>query len=240
MRIAHPQAIEYAGPMSNERGRRIESADEFESAMETGGRILHRDKKVSRSLALIMLLSTVLFLAASVAYALGWGADVSTFWKVLTYALTPLFPYVLLTGTVVRTVVTTREVQVKLGLWGPRIAVETITSCEPLTSEQIRQRQQEFMRSTHDGPAKRRRKFWLLVPGRFTEAVWLEWTDSDGTAHAAAVGSDDPGALAAAIQDARQADGGVRIETDPAQDGASEEELAEIEEEINEAVEERL
>ena len=48
------------------------------------------------------------------------------FLRYLTYVITPLFPFVGLMLTVVRTVVTTSEVRVDHGLWGPRIPIRAI------------------------------------------------------------------------------------------------------------------
>jgi len=227
--------------VSEETSRRIQSTDDFETTMETRGKVLHRDKLVARRFALIMLLSTVVFLPASVAYALGWGADVSSLAKIITYVLTPLFLYLLLTGTVVRTVVTTEEVHVKWGLTGPRIPIETISRCEPVTAEQSREEQRQLkLKPSNDDPDKRpRRKFRLYSPGNYTEAVWLEWTDSDGTAHAAVVGSGHAASLSSAIQDARHAHGELRIEADSPPVEASEDEMAQLEEETDEASEAR-
>jgi hypothetical protein len=175
-------------------GKRTGPTDAYEETMTGDGQVIHRAKMASRALAIAMVLCTIGFGAASIAYALGWGANVSFLAKLLTFALTPLFPFTLLTRTVVRTLVTTKEVRIQQGLWGPRIPIESITRCEVLTPAQIR----------------KERGFELYSPGSFEQIVAIGWTDETGKARKVIVGSDDPPALAAAIQQARSS--GARIE----------------------------
>lgn len=191
--------------MTNRAGRPTQPADAFEASIETRGEVLHRDKVVSRSLALIMLLCTVGFLAASIAYASGLGAEVSTLAKVLTYALTPLFPFVLLTRTVLRTVVTTEEVSVKWGLWGPTIPVGSITACEHISKEQMR-REGTFAPQLliEDAAGTTRRIADVQGPGNFEQSVLIEWVDASGSARTVLVASEDPVGMVAAIRQARR------------------------------------
>lgn len=167
--------------------------------MATRGRVLHRDKLVARGLALIMAVSFVFFLAASIAYAMGWGKDINVVSRALTFLLTPLFPFVLLTRTVVRTAVTTEEVVVEWGLWGPRIALGSITNVEVVTAADVKTKAGLLVSTT---AVKGQTGYELYCPGTLTEAVWLEWTDEKGP-HRAVVGASDPKTLARAIQEAR-------------------------------------
>lgn len=200
--------------MSDE-GRRLHPTDPIEAGMESPGRVLHRDKLVARSLALIMAACTLFFGVAAVVFALGGGAGVPLVSRILTFVLLPLFPLVGLTRSVVRTLVTSEEVQIKWGLWGPRIPLAAITRCEALTTEQIRTEQglagPKLALDADRKGAWRSSSYHLYAPGHFTEAVWLEWTGDDGKPQRAILGSEAPKVLAAAIESARRARGGERI-----------------------------
>jgi hypothetical protein len=195
--------------------RRTGATDDYEAGMDVEGTVLHRDKLVARGLALAMLIGTIGFTAASIALAMGWGAEINFLSRLLTFVLTPLFPFVLLTRTVVRTVVTTEELQIQWGLWGPRIPLSAIRSVEVIPSERVRAEQ-------------KKRAIELYVPGHFEEAVCVEWRDESGKQRTALVGSEDPRGLASAIEEAR-AKKGVRVATaDPIADAEREAE-AEVE-----------
>jgi hypothetical protein len=148
--------------------------------------VLHREKLVARLLAAIMALCTVGFVAASIAYLLGWRAgETSALLRYLTYVITPLFPFVGLTLAVVRTVVTTKEVRVDQGLWGPRIPIRAIRVC-----------------SVWAGPPVPKGAHVLMPTG--TKAVLLEW-EVQGKTQRALIGSNDPAALVQSIERARGA-----------------------------------
>lgn len=175
--------------MAHPERRRLAS-DGFERVMETHGRVLHRDKQVARNLALIMLLCTLCFGALSVAYALGWNAHASLPLRLVTWLTTPLFPFVLLTRTVVRTVVTDEELLVQCGLWGPRIPLASLTRCEVVSLAQLK------------AELASRKRFELYAPGSFDDAVVVEWVDG-GKARAALVGASSPTTLVAAVREAQ-------------------------------------
>ena len=170
--------------------RRDQVSDPIEAEMEVRGRVLHRDKLVARSLAWVMLALSVFFIGASLAYALGWGAQVSPLAKAATFLLAPLGPFVLLTRTVLRTLVTTEELTIRWGLWGPRIPLASLTKVEVVSSEEVRKRQ-------------RKQRTHVYHPGHFTEPVWIEW-ELDGKTQAAVLGSNEPQTLLAAIEEGRR------------------------------------
>src|SRR5438045_4008098 len=94
---------------------RIAPTDPVEAEMTATGDVLHREKVVARNLALLCLLLCLGFSAASIAYLRGWQPNVPAIFHWLTYALVPFFAWIGLTKTVLRTVVTTREVHVQQG-----------------------------------------------------------------------------------------------------------------------------
>src|SRR5688572_31727105 len=103
---------------------RTQPSDDYEKQMTVEGKIRHRDKSVSRSIALFAWLMTLFFGVVSIAYWSGWG-NMSLLQKVLAPAMTVLSLWVALTKTAVRTVVTDREILVQHGLRGPRIPLRS-------------------------------------------------------------------------------------------------------------------
>jgi hypothetical protein len=159
-------------------------SDPVEAAMSVEGTVLHREKVVSRLLALISLGLLVFFGAASFAYLRGWAPQTSLFAKLCTYAMVPLGLYVGLTRTVLRTVISSHEIHVTQGLPGRRIPLEAITSCQTF------------------GPGKRAPRGELFSPG--SSGVVVEWTDTAGKARCTLIGSNDPEGLLAVIERARR------------------------------------
>ena len=151
------------------------------------GTVLRRDKVVARSLALICLLMFVGFGAASIAYLQGWSADKPAIFRWLAYFFVPFSAYVGLTKTVLRTVVTTREVHVQQGLRGLRIPTSAITSCRVNGPERV-------TGGTH-----------LYSPAG-AKGILIGWRGERGKELKALIGSEDPAALVASIERARQSD----------------------------------
>jgi hypothetical protein len=121
-----------------------------------------------------------------------------------------------------RTTVTAREVIVQFGLFGPRIPVEGVDSCEVRDYPVLR----------FGGGVKWVDGAWAYTLwGQGTRVVRIEWHDAGGKKHATIISSPDPDALAAAIQKARAgATTGARIAS-----SAEEEAREPIEEEVDEA-----
>lgn len=110
--------------------------DDYETQyMAGGGEVLLRDKTVSRlSLALVGIPALVSWGAAA---AIAFGADPSAS---PVFALIPVSAGLVLTAcaalfTVLRVVVSTQELHVQYGLFGPRIPIESIESCETIKYE---------------------------------------------------------------------------------------------------------
>ncbi|MEO7096375.1 MAG: hypothetical protein ABI175_24160, partial [Polyangiales bacterium] len=105
---------------------RIAPEDPVEAEMgdET---VLRRDKVVARNLALICLLMFVGFGAVSIAYMRGWG-DRSALIRWLTYLMVPFSAWIGLTKSVLRTVVTRREVHIRVGFRDVHVPIASIGS----------------------------------------------------------------------------------------------------------------
>jgi hypothetical protein len=140
-------------------------------------------------------------------------------------SLIPLFTTALLvfcglTLSVLRTVVTSEEVHVQYGLWGPRIPIEAIRSCKVVPYDVLK----------YGGwGLKYRNGVWAYTMHGHPDVVELEWDERGKTKHAV-VSSDDPAMLARKIQQSR----GVRIalgeSVEDEQIAAEEEEALEEEE----------
>jgi hypothetical protein len=170
--------------MTDPREHRTAPSDAVEAEMPVEGAVLHREKVVARSLALICVALTIFFGATSVAYLSGWKPETSLLVRLLTYAMVPLGVFTGLTRTVLRTAITTREIHVAQGLSERRIALGNITACEVFT------------------PGKQPVRAELFSPGP-ARGVLVDWTDGPGKTRRTLIGSDDPAALAATIEDAR-------------------------------------
>jgi hypothetical protein len=164
--------------------------DAYENTLETRGEVLYRDKQVSRSLALAMVLTGVVFAAASVAVFLGYLKDMSLLTRGLLVALTPLFFWAGLVMPVVRTLVTTEEVRIARGLITRRIPLSAVTGVELVAPRALR-----------DSPGP---SVDLHMPEAPTELVLVAWTDAAGKPQRTGIGSRNPSGLRAAIEQARR------------------------------------
>ncbi len=165
--------------------------------MSGAGAVLLRDTKVGRS---------TLALLGFVALWCGAGA-VASFLHLLPKSglgaslfltlLTAFFTFLALTLTVVRTVVSEREVLVQYGLWGPRVPMGRVTSCRVVPYDWVRFAGWGIKRSA-DGT-------WAYVLDAKSEVVELQWTDEAGEARAVQFSASDPHAVASAVEQARAA-----------------------------------
>jgi len=163
---------------------RIAPDDPIEAGMGDGT-VLLRDKVVARNLALVCLLMFLVFGAASIAYLRGWRADANAIFRWLAYFFVPFSAWVGLTKTVLRTVVTTQEVQAQQGLRALHVPVASISQC----------------RIFHPG-VERGLELYSPAGGG---GVVVEWRDAKGKERKTLIGSDDPSTLAAGIERARAA-----------------------------------
>jgi hypothetical protein len=205
--------------------------DVFESRYMSGDEsVRYRDKRISRMMAAVLAAPALLiwFLAVFV------GLVNSTSDKPIPPGILPfvllgmglfgvLYLLLALTFAVLRTVVTERHVVVKYGLWGPTIDIDAITDCRVIDYEWTKFGGWGIRRSS-DGT-------WAYVPSS-GEVVELRYRDEDKEKRIL-VGAQNARALAAEIQQARQAaTRRARIEmVDDESERLAEEELAAAEEE---------
>jgi hypothetical protein len=205
-----------------------ESKDAFAAEyMEAGGDVRHRDKRVSRWMAAILMVPAVFVLGLS-AFIASTNATAS---KPVPEAALPFviagmiafaLMYVLLSLSfaVLRTVVTAEDVVVKYGLWGPRIPLERIRSCKV--------KPYEWTKFGGFGIRLGKGGVWAYVPG---PGPVVEITyDDGGKEKVVQIGASDARLLAQQIDDARAALGGPRIGADDdAEAEAEREAIAEAE-----------
>lgn len=111
--------------------------DDFEARyMPAEGNVLHRDKRISRGLTALLGGTGLGIIALAVAIAFMNGAsDKPVPVEALPFVVGAMTLLGVLIATIglamgiLRTVVTDREVNVKYGLWGPRIPMENVVSC---------------------------------------------------------------------------------------------------------------
>lgn len=171
--------------------------------MSTEGEVLLRDKLASRTMAAVLGIPALLlpFLAVYTFIASGgvWAAMAGSLIASVVLALTAL------TMTVVRTVVTSREVMVRLGLWGPRVAIEDVVSVRAIKYPVVKYGGWGLKRGI-DGS-------WAYTMLGGTDRV-VEMVYRDGARERKVVFSAErPEAVAAAILKAKGA-AGVRISVD--------------------------
>ncbi len=186
-------------------------SDKFESQfMADEAKLRHRDKRVSRGMAIILGIWAPFcwVLAAVVGYGnatasnpvpAGWLAPVIA--AIVAFGL--MFALLAVTFAVLRTVVTDSHVNVKYGLWGPTIALSSITSCKVVDYEW-----------TQFGGWGIRRGLggkWAYVPGP-GEVVEIEYSDDSGLTKIVQIGAEDARKLLLEINRAREALTHRRIE----------------------------
>ncbi len=170
---------------------RIAPNDPVEAGMGEGT-ILRREKVVARNLALLCLVLFLAFGAGSIAYLSGWQADKPAVFRWITYGLVPMFAWIGLTKTVLRTVVTTREISVQQGLRGTRIPISSIKSARIFGAERP------------EGGTE------LYFPAGL-KGVLVDWCDERGKTRKTLIGSEAPAQLITSIDRARGAKEALRI-----------------------------
>ena len=184
--------------------------DAFEAKyMQDGSRILHRDKRVSRKMALILFLAGLLplFHAISLPF-INEGSQrpmpgsIVPFWMLGMGLLAVLFFVLAIVLGVLRFVVTESALHVKYGLWGPTIPLESVVSCKVVDYDWLKYGGWGIRRGI-DGS-------WAYVPssGPVVEVIYR-----DGKAEKKVLlGARDAHALARSIVEATSAGAGaVRV-----------------------------
>ncbi len=166
--------------------------DEYESEyMPGGGQVLHRSKLVARRLALLML--TLGVLMGGLAVVSFFNAPLFAAIMLSFGSLTMLF--VSLGLSVMRTKVTSEELHVQYGLWGPRVPITALTSCNVIPYDWKKFGGWGIKRSM-DG-------VWSYTPTMVERVVAISWTDDKGKTKKAVFAAEDPDSVAAAIRRAR-------------------------------------
>lgn len=193
-------------------------ADDFEARhMQDGATVLHRDKRVSRGLALALLIPGLLTVALG-AYI---GVANATASKPVPAAALPLVVlgvvalglFLMLLGvmfSVVRTLVTARAVHVKFGLWGPDIPLASIERAAVV--------RYDWVQFGGWGIKRNLQGTWAYVPSgdRAVELVYRE----GGAERRVLVGVEDPAELVRKIAEAQQGTARVRVDAGPTEDEA--------------------
>ncbi|MEQ9317857.1 MAG: hypothetical protein RIF41_01815 [Polyangiaceae bacterium] len=182
-----------------------EVSDEFQSShMASDDSVRHRDKRVSRGMAALLGIWAPFCwgLAAFIGVANATSSRpvpeaVLPFVLAAIALLGVMFLGMAVTFAVLRTVVTDTHLIVKYGLWGPEIALDSITAC--------RVTDYDFTKFGGWGIRRGLGGKWAYVPGP-GEVVEIEYTE-DGVDKTVQVGAADARMLALEINRARQAPG---------------------------------
>jgi hypothetical protein len=179
-----------------------QGGDEFEARnMQDGAPVVHRDKKVARGLTAILLLAGLLTssLGAVIGFMNGTAskplpATALPFVVAAVVALGLVLATLGIVFAVVRTLVTERFVDVKYGLWGPRIPLENVRSCRVIEYD-WKQFGGWGVRLGKDGT-------WAYVPsdGRVLELRYVD----EGKEKRVLVGAEDADQTARQIELARE------------------------------------
>jgi hypothetical protein len=167
-------------------------ADDYEAEYMTGeGQVLHRSKVVARKLALLLLsLGVLLGVLAAASFTF---APVVASVAMLAGAFFMTFCGLGL--SVLRTKVTSEELHVQYGLWGPRVPIAAITACNVIPYDWKRFGGWGLKRS-FDGA-------WSYTPTLVDRVVSVGWSDDKGKTRNAVFAAEDPDAVVAAVRRAR-------------------------------------
>jgi hypothetical protein len=170
-----------------------ERSDSFEQTyMAPSGSVLHRDKRRSRGLA-ALLLGFALFAAVSTVGTMLMPGPL--FLPIVMGTVTLFLAFCGVAFSVIRTTVSTEELQVRLGLWGPRVPLEAVESCRVIDYDW-----KKFggfgLKRAFDGT-------WSYTLSMNDRVVEVRWTEN-GKKRAAVFSAEDPEAVVAAVQRGRE------------------------------------
>lgn len=172
------------------------STDGYEGQYMTGGggTVLRRDKVVGRKFQFWMSLPALWCLLGTIVTFSGLLGP-ATWVGFMLAALTAFFTFLWATLSVIRTVVSDREIHVQYGLWGPRVPVERLRSCRVI----------DYNWADYGGWGMKRAPdgtwAYVITNGKVVE---ITWQTDDGSEKRAVFSADDPVATAAAIQKAME------------------------------------
>lgn len=197
---------------------RTAAADEYEAKhMATAGEVVHRDKRVSRLMAVLLAVPALLTVVVAVLALMSpteASAGVGLLGVGLFFALSALL------FSSLRTSVSTREVHIQYGIWGPRIPLDALESCQVVDYNPMVYGGWGIKLGV-DG-------VWAFSMPGAKRALRLEWTTPKGKTKKAVVTADDPDRVLAAIERARTEATKPRVRVSPA--AVVDAELAELEE----------
>lgn len=200
--------------------------DRYESEhMSAEGKVLYREKLVTKLMFWALGIPAVLSTLLGLYLALGLGAGEPWWSGAFAIGIGIMFAVFSLVFSVLRTVVTSKEVHIQYGLWGPRIPVEKITACTAIDYKWAKYGGWGIKRAV-DGT-------WAYSVLGQNRAVAIEWVDG-GKTEKAVVSAKDAEALVRQIQKAR-ALAAARIDVDDSVDETLAEEEALAEEQALEA-----
>jgi hypothetical protein len=206
-----------------DRQQMASARDKYERDHMAAGMELCRDK-ITWKLHWILLGMAVALAASTTAFALTGPTPDNPLWVTfLVGGMAALFSILWLMFAVMRTVVTTDEIHVQYGLWGPRVPIEAIESCEVTKYDWTEFGGWGIKYSTSS-------KTWAYsLWGHGNDVVRLVWTEK-GKTKRAVFHARDPEAIVMAVQRARaNAALSGRIEISDEQNAASEQLAAEQE-----------
>lgn len=162
------------------------SGDSLEAELSVGAPVVHRDKHVARTAAALMIPMALLMLLATAAVASGADPAAPRLAALVPFGVFLWTAYTILTRTVVRTLVTSNDVQVHWGMSDHRVPLAAITSVEA--------------RAPSGGPTAATGAGWRLFADR--GSVLIQWNDQ-GKTQQILFPANDPPTLAAEIERAR-------------------------------------
>jgi len=211
----------------------MKKGDAFEATyMQDGSKVLHRDKRVSRKMALLLSGAGlfVLFQALSLPFFNASSArpmpeSVLPFWVIGLGLLGLSFFVLAVMLGVLRFVVTERAIHAKYGLWGPTIPLESVVSCKVVPYDWLKYGGWGIRRGI-DGS-------WAYVPGSGS-VVEIAYRDGDKEKKVV-LGAHDPHALARSIMEATAANAArlrIGLEASPTLDEPGTELLEDAREQV--------
>lgn len=183
-------------------------SDDYEAnEMPVEGAVLHRDKQVARTAFLAMLPGSLIFLLAGIAVAAGGNPGEPRILSLIPFSIFALFAWMMLTKTSIRSVLTTRELQVHWGLRKWKVPVGAITRCEAV------------------GVLKSGLPMAQVGVNGWAPngMVLVHWTDESGKEKKLQFPAQDPAAMVAQIAGARGGGVGAGVRVDAGEVSAGEE-----------------
>lgn len=182
--------------------------------MASDGAVLHREKSVQQyhwlmsSFAAVFALVAIVGLLLGIVGVLPWVAAGPIVASAAPFAALMALVWVLF--SVVRVQVTRDVLSIQVGPFGPKIALDSIVSCAVVAKPEGRYRG-GGVRVRLDGT----KLYEFMLHGSAPTLVKIEFREGTKT-HTVLLSSDDPAALASAINAARERTGTTGVRAEPA------------------------